>query len=124
MTGVFVKIFERDNFRNKLALYFILLVVAATAIGAYRQALGIGFLLDDFSHLDYAYRAAHGDWSDLFRVFTGNWTGAADNLTSYRPFISLSFCLDFLIWHYNAWGYHLSNLLMFAGCSALTSLLA
>lgn len=73
--------------------------------------------------MDYAYNAIHGNWSDLLRVFTGNWTGAADNLTSYRPFISLSFVLDFLVWNTNAFGYHLSNVLMFAACSVLTSLI-
>ncbi len=104
-------------------LYLILVVVAATAIGIYRSALGAGFLLDDFSHLDCAYNAAHGNWSDLIRVFSGNWTGAADNLTSYRPLISLSFVLDFLVWQVNPFGYHLSNLLMFAGCGVLTSLI-
>jgi hypothetical protein len=98
--------------------------VAGTAIGAFHSTLNAGFLLDDFSHLDYAYNAIHGNWSDLLRVFTGNWTGAADNLTSYRPFISLSFVLDFLIWKTNPFGYHLSNVLMFAGCSVLTSLIS
>jgi hypothetical protein len=101
----------------------VLLIVAGTAIGAFRSTLNAGFLLDDFSHMDYAYNAIHGNWSDLLRVFTGNWTGAADNLTSYRPFISLSFVLDFLCWNTNPFGYHLSNVLMFAGCSVLTSLI-
>lgn len=102
----------------------MLILIAATAIGAYTSTLSTGFLLDDYAHLDYAYKAMHGDWSDLARVFTGNWTGQTDNLTSYRPFISLSFFIDYLFWKTNSAGYHLSNLIMFAGTSILTAMLA
>jgi len=107
----------------KSGVAVVLLIVAATAIGVFRSSLGIGFLLDDFSHLDCSYAFGHGDLSQLAKSFTGNWTGAADNLTAYRPFISLSYCLDYLVWGLNPFGYHLSNLLMFAGCSILASLL-
>lgn len=114
---------NRSTFVNA-ALYVILFTIAVTAMVTYKPALGVGFLLDDFSHLDYAFRAMHGDWSDLLRVFTGNWTGATDNLTSYRPLVSVSFCVDYLLWQLNAAGYHLSNLVMFAGCSIFTALIA
>ncbi|MBX9725177.1 MAG: hypothetical protein K2X81_27485, partial [Candidatus Obscuribacterales bacterium] len=101
----------------------ILFLLAGVSVLVYRSSLNVGFLLDDYAHLDYAYRAAHGDWSEIWRVFTGNWTGATDNLVSYRPFVSLSFCLDYCLWHCNAFGYHLSNLLMFAACSMLSCML-
>ncbi len=108
---------------QKLALFCILLLIGGICLLVYRSSLNVGFLLDDFAHLDYAYRAAHGDWSEIWRVFTGNWTGATDNLVSYRPFITLSFCLDYCLWHCNAFGYHLSNLLMFSACSMLSCML-
>jgi hypothetical protein len=101
----------------------ILLAVAATAIGAYVSIIGSGFLLDDFPHLEYGYHAARGDWSGVVRAFTGVWTGTTDNLTSYRPLNSLTFCLDYFLWQFNASGYHLTNLLMFASCSMLTGML-
>lgn len=123
LTTVNLESAQRTQESDWKALWFVLGLVAVTAISAYNSSLSIGFLLDDFSHLDYAYRAMHGDWSDLLRVFTGNWTGAADNLTSYRPFVSLSFFIDYLVWQVNAFGYHLSNVLMFAGCSVFTALL-
>jgi hypothetical protein len=108
----------------RLLLPLALVFVAATALGAYAGILNIGFLLDDFSHLDYAYRAWHGDWAPLLHTFTSNWTGTADNLTSYRPLISVSFVIDYFFWQFHAYGYHLTNLFMFAACSVLTSLIA
>lgn len=106
-----------------IAFITMSVIIGATAFGAYRSSLGIGFLLDDFSHLDYGYRISQGDWSGLVKVFTSNWTGAADDLTSYRPLISISMLLDYLVWGINAMGYHLTNIAMFTGCSILTGLL-
>ncbi len=112
------------SLQQQIVFTIILGIICATAFGAYTSSITTGFLLDDFSHLDYAYRASQGDWSDLVRVFIGNWTGSVDDLTSFRPFISLSFCLDYLVWGINSAGYHITNLLMFSGCSALTGLIA
>ncbi len=59
----------------------------------------------------------------LVRVFTGCMTGEADNLTSYRPMLPVSYCFDYLVSHLNPIGYHITNLVLFAGCSVLTALL-
>jgi len=113
-----------NSLQQQIVFIIILGIICATAFCAYASSITTGFLLDDFSHLDYAYRASQGDWSELVRVFTGNWTGSVDDLTSFRPFISLSICMDYLVWGINSAGYHITNLLMFSGCSALTGLIA
>ena len=41
----------------------------------------------------------------------------------YRPIQNVSYCLDYLIWNTNTYGYHLSNLLFHVGSSVLLYLL-
>ncbi|HEY9868064.1 MAG TPA: hypothetical protein V6D08_02550 [Candidatus Obscuribacterales bacterium] len=110
--------------RPRLPLWGKLILLLAVCLSGYWASLGAGFLLDDLIHVDYASRAWDGDWQAFFRVFSGNWTGKTDNLTSYRPAISISFLLDYLVWRGNAFGYHLTNVLMFFGCSVLVGALA
>ncbi|MCA9802349.1 MAG: hypothetical protein KC777_10195 [Cyanobacteria bacterium HKST-UBA02] len=104
------------------------IALALVAVGAslilYYPILKAGFLLDDFKHIDYIYRAATGDTGLLWKSLTGTWTGDTDSLTSFRPGITLSFCLDYLLYGFSSFGYHLTNVLVFAGCAFLTGALA
>src|SRR5215471_6448077 len=56
-----------------------LLLLAVVCATAYFASCGVGFLLDDFVHVDYATRAWHGDWQGFLHAFGGNWTGHTDN---------------------------------------------
>ncbi len=108
-------------------VYLILggwLLAVSVVFGAYFHSLGVGFLLDDYSHLSYVFSAFHGDSSGLFKTFCGNWTGQTDGLTSFRPGISLLFCVDYLFSGLDPRGYHVFNLLFFSGCSYLVGVIA
>lgn len=109
--------------QNALLLGTAFLIACGIVYGAYYSVLNSGFLLDDFKHLGYAYNANHGDPSGLMHAFTGNWTGQTDGLTSFRPGISLSFWLDNLLFGLNAVGYHVTNLVVFSGCTFLCGVL-
>ncbi len=100
------------------------LLIAVVCMAAYSASFRVGFLLDDFVHVDYATRAWQGDWQGFLHAFSGNWTGRTDNLTSYRPAISVSFLIDALLWQANAFGYHLTNVLMFVGCCVLVRMIS
>jgi len=110
--------------KNALLIGGAFLIACGIVFGAYHSVLNSGFLLDDFKHLGYAYSANHGDPSGLLRTFAGNWTGQTDGLTSFRPGISLSFWFDNLLFGLNPVGYHVTNLVMFSGCTFLCGLLA
>ena len=96
-------------------------LIVATVLWLGRSSLGADFLLDDYLHLDYCNRALHGDPSTLIQSLTGNW-GGSDLMKSYRPIVTLSIFIDFLIFHLNSWGYHLTNLILYALCAILISL--
>jgi len=96
-----------------VAAFAILLVTFVTAA----PALNVGFLLDDYLHLDYIYRAATlHDWHDFLHNFVGNWANSP-LMQSYRPLVSVSLFLDYLFWGANAWGFHLCNLILMFLCS-------
>lgn len=105
--------------KTQMALGCALIVVTVIWIG--KSSLGADFLLDDYLHIDYCNRAMHGDPSTLIQCLTGNW-GGSDLMKSYRPIVSLSILIDFLIYHLNSWGYHLTNLILYALCAILVSL--
>lgn len=99
----------------------IVLAVVACFV-AYAPTLHVGFLLDDFLHLDYVARAAHGDWGDFIHNFYGNWAGS-DIMKCYRPLSSTSFFIDYLIWGANAFGFHLTNITLLALCTMFVGLI-
>lgn len=95
--------------KPQYALYFLLLLLIG--LSAYWRTLSSGFLLDDFIHFDYVYRALQGDWADFLHNLTGNWAGS-EIMKSYRPVVSFSLLADCWFWRDNAWGYHLTNALL------------
>lgn len=101
-----------------------LLFAGSIVFGAYYGTLSCGFLLDDFHHLGYSYAFTHGDPSGLLKTFTGSLSGQTDGLTSFRPGIALTFCLDMLLYGLNPVGYHATNLLMFTGCVFLCGVMS
>lgn len=113
-----------DLLSAKVQMLFACFAVLAICLYSWSPSLHVGFLLDDFLHLDYVSRAAaHGDWKDFLANFYSNWAGS-DLMKSYRPLVSLSLFTDYLCWGAHAWGYHLTNLLLLWACSVFTGLIA
>lgn len=99
-------------------MQFLLAAIAGllVCLVSYGDALKVGFLLDDFLHLDYLSRAIGGDWGDFLHNFYGNWANSP-LMQSFRPLVSLDLFLDYLAFGYNAWGFHLINILLLWACS-------
>ncbi|MCC7531628.1 MAG: glycosyltransferase family 39 protein [Candidatus Melainabacteria bacterium] len=90
----------------------------------YWQTLNIGFLHDDFLHLDYVARAVlKADVDDFLAALHSNWEGS-DLMRSYRPLVSISLFLDFILYRTNAVGFHLTNLILTCACSLFVALIA
>jgi hypothetical protein len=100
-------------------------LIASLAFAAwlYLGTLSIGFLLDDFYHLDYLISAFNGHPEALTKLLWSNWSPDT-TLTSYRPLVSFSLAGDFALWGINAIGYHATNLLLFGGCITFVALIA
>lgn len=106
---------------SKVQMIVGAVLAIVTCFIVYAPTLNVGFLLDDFLHLDYVARATHGDWGDFAHNFYGNWAGS-DIMKCYRPLSSTSFLIDYLIWGANAFGFHLTNIILFALCALFVGL--
>jgi hypothetical protein len=109
-----------DGASTKTQMVIAALIIIASGCVAYGSTLKMGFLLDDYLHLDYAARAVAGQFGPLVNNFVSNW-GGSDIMKSYRPVISLSIFIDYLLFHTHAFGFHLTNLLAFCTCSVMVA---
>ncbi|HEY9784395.1 MAG TPA: hypothetical protein V6D17_03265, partial [Candidatus Obscuribacterales bacterium] len=111
---------EWSSEKTQLSIGFVASVLVCLA--AFWQTTGIGFLLDDFLHLDQVVRAFQGDRRDFLSNLYANW-GGSDLMVSYRPLVSLSVLADYLFWRTNAFGYHLTNLIVYSICALFAGLI-
>ncbi|MBK8220845.1 MAG: hypothetical protein IPK73_07470 [Candidatus Obscuribacter sp.] len=109
------------SLRTQMALAAIL--IFTSCLVNFWSTLKDGFLLDDFLHLDYCARFMSGEMQPFLSNLTGNW-GASDLMLSYRPVVSISLLADYLLYGTAPWGYHLTNVLLFAACAILTAALS
>ena len=87
------------------------LVLACLAVIAFLPFLGTGFPGTDSLTLVDTSRVA--SWSDLLGLLTQPvmaGTTFAQAEVVYRPFVSLTFALDYALWGLDGVGYHLTNL--------------
>jgi protein O-mannosyl-transferase len=96
VTKAEVKLPKNILLRNAAALLLFLIV----ALIAYRSALTIYFLSEDFSMVEGVKNAG---------IF-GFWSHRGSEL--FRPLIAVSIFIDYHLWGLNAFGYHLTNVLL------------
>jgi hypothetical protein len=89
-------------------------VLAALFAAIYSDALGHGFVKDDFRWIAAADVHSAGD---LQRVF-------ATNVGFYRPLVTLSFAIDRGIWNLDPRGYAVTNLILLVADAGLLFVLA
>lgn len=82
----------------------------------FNQSLNCYFLADDFMHLNYLKQVFAGNPCLLLQNFWSTWL-QTQGTSFYRPFISLTMALDYMLFQYSAWGYHLSNLVFYFFCA-------
>ena len=101
---------------NKRWTILTAVLLAALAAGLYSPSLRAEFVYDDFSQIvidDYIH-----DFRNIPEVLSLRVLGR-DELDYNRPVMLLSMMVDSLIWGRQPVGYHLTSLLMHAGCTVL-----
>ena len=96
------------------------IIIAVVAAVIYLPILTADFVYDDTSQIltdDYIHKPAH--FAEVLSLSVMR----KDILDNNRPVMLLSLMLDSLLWGYNPFGYHLTNLLLHALCSAMVFLL-
>ncbi len=95
-------------FLKLLSLAFLIMALLLFEFG---DTLSSYFTSDDFTHINYVYRALDGHPWLIFSTFLSAWTQDTSTEIFYRPVTELSFALDFLLSGVNPFGYHFSNLI-------------
>lgn len=92
---------------RRMVLYLMpaLLLIA----WCYSPAIVNAFHGDDFLHVQWLTRASH-DNQLIWDNFVGPWMGATA-VKFYRPLVSVTLFADYLLWDFNAAGFHLTNVL-------------
>lgn len=109
-----------------------LLLIAASTLIAYGQALRNGFVWDDYlvvvgndfvkSWKNLPQLLGRGYLSDISQIRSGSPGGSAE--TTYRPLLTLTYFLDYSLWGLKPFGYHLTNIILHTSCGILLYLLA
>jgi hypothetical protein len=115
-------LFENGNPGMK---WWMLATVVAAAVAVYANTLGMGFVWDDVNQI---LKPSPLRSLENIAYFFGNSVTAGQQFGNqtpyYRPVFSLSIAVDYSLWGLNPFGYHLTNILLHAGCSALVLAIA
>ncbi len=95
---------------------FAVLGLIILSFAAHLNALSNTFVFDDIYVISGNYFIR--DWQNIFGLFTGKYFAASGEL-SYRPVVTLSYFVDYSLWHLNPLGYHLTNIVLHTLNSAL-----
>lgn len=97
--------------------------VALAAVVSFAWSLPLYFLGDDFGYVGRFSELAFSAWP---RLFLHEWSEGLWGfpLRELRPMAALSFMIDARLWGANPAGYHLTNLVLHAGCSIVVMLVA
>lgn len=99
-----------------------ILALVAMILFCYGRTLSSYYLADDFGEISYLHKIFNGDARLFWSNFTGNYM-QIPGMSVYRPWLLVSLAADYLIWGANAFGYYLTNIIMFALDSILLFLL-
>ena len=95
---------------------FVVLGLMILSFAAYLNVLSNTFVFDDVYVISGNYFIR--DWQNIFGLFTSKYFAASGEL-SYRPVVTLSYFVDYSLWHLNPMGYHLTNVVLHTLNSAL-----
>jgi len=88
---------------------FAVLGLIILSFATYLNALPNTFVFDDVYVISGNYFIR--DWKNFWGLFTSKYFAASGEL-SYRPVVTLSYFVDYSLWHLNPLGYHLTNIVL------------
>jgi hypothetical protein len=98
--------------------YISVCLLTLVVLVCFGRMLGSYFVADDFSQISYVWSIFQGNWGALLSTFTGNYL-QIPVMKIYRPCLLLSLVFDYAIWHTNAFGYFLTNILLMAASAVM-----
>jgi hypothetical protein len=107
-----MKIYSFDyfsSFSTKKLIFVLLLFIVI----AYINSLGVYFIWDDYGLIVYNQAIRNPNIKDIFvPLFKVDTPDVRKNPVYFRPLQTLTYEFDYLLWGLNAFGYHLTNILL------------
>jgi len=108
-------------YRNTISLHITAIsILFSLSILTYLNCLQNQFVYDDNSTIIENHFIE--DWSNFPTLFTQDYFTKSGELT-YRPIVTLSYFVDYSLWHSRPTGYHITNILSHSINSLLTYIL-
>ena len=84
------------------------LLITMLSTGIYANTLSNGFVYDDITVLG---RVKSGE--DIYKLFTREYFRISGE-ASYRPIVTITYFIDYKLFEFSTWGYHLTNIILHA----------
>ncbi len=102
--------------KEKSIAAFTVILVSAFSLLLYLNATHGNFVYDDFKIIvDNSFIK---EWKYFPGLFTNDYFAFSGEL-SYRPLVTITYFIDYAIWRLNPFGFHLTNILLHTGNTAL-----
>lgn len=102
------------DFKNNLKQILILAIIA---LAAYLPSFGNEFVWDDEQ---FIYNNEYVQNANFKKIFTTNTiAGAGETSSYYRPLTTASFAVDYAIWDFKPFGFHLTNTILHTAAGIL-----
>lgn len=111
---------NQSIYAEKQLIVFSLILIVAFSFLLYFNTSTDNFLRKDLKII--AENPFIKDWQYLPQVFTKNYFSISGEM-SYRPLVTISYFVDYAIWHLNPFGFHMTNVIFHVMNSVLLYLL-
>ena len=110
--------------KEKRAIHiFFVAAIFTLVLAAYFNALPNDFIWDDhFLIRDNLYIKNFRHFFDIFKTYLASSSGNVNNF--YRPIQELSYMIDYSLWGYHPFGFHLTNIILHGLCAIAVYLLS
>ncbi|KAB2832043.1 MAG: hypothetical protein F9K48_11225, partial [Candidatus Brocadia sp.] len=98
---------NRSLSQEKQIVVFSLIFISAFSLLLYLNTSNGNFLREDFKII--VENSFIKEWQYLPQVFTKNYFSISGEM-SYRPLVTISYFIDYAIWHLNPFGFHMTNI--------------
>lgn len=97
---------------DKLFSLFTIVLLSSFSILLYLNTIHGKFVYDDFKII--VENSFIREWKYFPKIFTNDYFFISGEM-SYRPLVTISYFIDYAIWHLNPLGFHLTNIVLHTG---------
>lgn len=102
----------------KIRRIFQISILLGVILFCYGPSLNSFFVADDIWQVNFAHKVFDGRTELILRNFTSNYL-QLPSFGFYRPLLGFTFLFDYFFWATNAFGYHVTSLLLYMSAVAL-----